>query len=82
MIFKREISEKANEWQVTTDTVDKDYVLGHFLHTLYNFDEYQKLFVFKGGTSLRKCYFPDFRFSEDLDFTLLDKSLVVDKSFF
>ena len=22
-----------------------------------------------GGTCLRKCYFPDYRFSEDLDFT-------------
>jgi len=26
--------------------------------------------VFKGGTCLRKCYFGDYRFSEDLDFTL------------
>ena len=25
--------------------------------------------MFKGGTCLRKCYFPDYRFSEDLDFT-------------
>ena len=25
--------------------------------------------IFKGGTCLRKCYFPDYRFSEDLDFT-------------
>jgi len=25
---------------------------------------------FKGGTALKKCYFPDYRFSEDLDFTL------------
>lgn len=26
--------------------------------------------LFKGGTALKKCYFPDYRFSEDLDFTL------------
>jgi predicted nucleotidyltransferase component of viral defense system len=25
--------------------------------------------IFKGGTCLRECYFPDYRFSEDLDFT-------------
>lgn len=25
--------------------------------------------AFKGGTALRKCYFEDYRFSEDLDFT-------------
>jgi predicted nucleotidyltransferase component of viral defense system len=29
--------------------------------------------VFKGGTVLKKVYFDDYRFSEDLDFTLLDK---------
>ena len=28
--------------------------------------------IFKGGTSLKKCYFGDYRFSEDLDFTALD----------
>jgi predicted nucleotidyltransferase component of viral defense system len=26
--------------------------------------------LFKGGTALKKCYFVDYRFSEDLDFTL------------
>jgi predicted nucleotidyltransferase component of viral defense system len=28
--------------------------------------------VFKGGTVLKKAYFEDYRFSEDLDFTLID----------
>jgi predicted nucleotidyltransferase component of viral defense system len=28
--------------------------------------------IFKGGTCLRKCYFPNYRFSEDLDFTSTD----------
>ncbi len=28
--------------------------------------------AFKGGTSLKKCHFETFRFSEDLDFTLTD----------
>jgi hypothetical protein len=26
--------------------------------------------AFKGGTALKRCYYPDYRFSEDLDFTL------------
>jgi predicted nucleotidyltransferase component of viral defense system len=26
---------------------------------------------FKGGTSLKKCYLETYRFSEDLDFTVL-----------
>ena len=28
--------------------------------------------VFKGGTALKKCYFGDYRFSEDLDFSGLE----------
>jgi len=28
--------------------------------------------AFKGGTALKRCYFGDYRFSEDLDFTLLE----------
>jgi predicted nucleotidyltransferase component of viral defense system len=72
MIKHKEISEKATEWKVPPDTVDKDFVLGHFLNSFYSFEDNRNLFVFKGGTCLRKCYFPDYRFSQDLDFTLLD----------
>lgn len=28
--------------------------------------------IFKGGTCLRKCYYETYRFSEDLDFTVID----------
>ena len=31
-----------------------------------------RTWVFKGGTCLRKCYYETFRFSEDLDFTVID----------
>jgi predicted nucleotidyltransferase component of viral defense system len=31
------------------------------------------ILCFKGGTALKKFYFPNYRFSEDLDFTLLKK---------
>ena len=30
--------------------------------------------AFKGGTSLRKIYFNNYRFSDDLDFTLLKRT--------
>ena len=33
-----------------------------------------KLIVFKGGTVLKKIYFEDYRFSEALDFTLMDNN--------
>jgi uncharacterized protein len=31
--------------------------------------------VFKGGTALKKIYFEDYRFSEDLDFTLINNEI-------
>lgn len=77
MILQKEIIQKAQEWKVPPNTVDKDYVLGHFLSIFatYHKDD----LVFKGGTCLRKCYIRNYRFSEDLDFTALHKNFVLDQ---
>jgi predicted nucleotidyltransferase component of viral defense system len=40
-----------------------------------------KEIVFKGGTVLKKVYFDDYRFSEDLDFTLLEENISNEKIF-
>lgn len=34
--------------------------------------ELRESIVFKGGTALRKCYFQEYRYSEDLDFSARD----------
>jgi predicted nucleotidyltransferase component of viral defense system len=49
--------------------VDLDYSLGWFLAALMNAGAPANVLRFNGGTCLRKCYFPDYRFSEGLDFT-------------
>jgi predicted nucleotidyltransferase component of viral defense system len=49
-------------------TVEKDYILSVLLKVLANTDLSTKA-VFMGGTAIRKVYFKDARFSEDLDFT-------------
>jgi predicted nucleotidyltransferase component of viral defense system len=49
--------------------VDLDYSLGWFIAAFYEANAGLDQFYFKGGTCLRKCYFGDYRFSEDLDFT-------------
>lgn len=77
MILQKEIIQKAQEWKVPPDTVDKDYVLGHFLSVFIA--HYKDDLVFKGGTCLRKCYIKNYRFSEDLDFTALNKNFVLDQ---
>jgi predicted nucleotidyltransferase component of viral defense system len=50
--------------------VDLDYSLGWFVAALYGANEGSERLLFKGGTCLRKCYLGDYRFSEDLDFTM------------
>ena len=41
------------------------------LQGIANHEELSARIVFKGGTVLKKVYFPEYRFSEDLDFTLI-----------
>ena len=78
---KREIEDIALEKFVSNATIDKDWVLGHLLNAFYAIDNNKETFVFKGGTCLKKCYFENYRFSEDLDFTLLDKDFPVNVNF-
>ena len=70
MISKDEIKSIAAELKLKDVTVEKDYVLGWLLAGIGNFPAIRNAWVFKGGTCLRKCYFDNYRFSEDLDFTI------------
>ena len=49
--------------------LELDYCLAWFLIGLSRSSLDEDL-IFKGGTALKRCYFHDYRFSEDLDFTL------------
>ncbi len=70
MIPAAEIQRMAGAASVDPMRVDLDYTLGWILCGLWAQPEVAANWVFKGGTCLRKCYFPGYRFSEDLDFTL------------
>lgn len=74
MIDRREILEIASSFSMLPNVVEKDYVLGWVLAGINAHDDLAEAWVFKGGTCLKKCYFETYRFSEDLDFTLLDES--------
>ena len=71
MIPKAAILERAREWQLTPEVVEKDYVLGWTLAGIARHPATAGTWIFKGGTCLRKCVLETYRFSEDLDFTLL-----------
>lgn len=76
MIGRQEILEFARDVSLDSSVVEKDYVLGWMLAGVSENPRTRDAWVFKGGTCLKKCYFETYRFSEDLDFTLLDGSQV------
>jgi predicted nucleotidyltransferase component of viral defense system len=53
-------------WEI----LERDYLLSWLLAGISQVKSLRTL-VFKGGTALKKCYFGDYRFSEDLDFSAL-----------
>lgn len=69
MIRKQDILDRAAEWRLRPDVVEKDYVLGWLLAALA-LSDVRTTWVFKGGTCIKKCFFETYRFSEDLDFSL------------
>jgi predicted nucleotidyltransferase component of viral defense system len=70
MLSKAELQRLASREKVALGVLEKDYVLTEALNHLYLATGFKDLMVFKGGTALRKIYYPDWRYSEDLDFTL------------
>ena len=70
MISTAEIARMAHHMGVGDRVIEKDYVLSWLLVAIAESDLRDRL-AFKGGTAIKRCYYPDYRFSEDLDFTLL-----------
>ncbi len=75
MIKPGEIQQKAREVGVRDQQIEKDYILSWILQGIARHEQLSKTIVFKGGTVLKKIYFEDYRFSEDLDFTLLNTEM-------
>ena len=69
--FAELISGAANELAIPTNVIEKDY---YVTITLKALAEKTKDLVFKGGTSLTKCYQLLDRFSEDIDLSYTAES--------
>jgi predicted nucleotidyltransferase component of viral defense system len=72
MIPQRELALLRAEWLLDQGVIEKDYVLGWLLARIAQHQALSRTWVFKGGTCLRKCYYETFRFSEYLDFTIVN----------
>lgn len=77
MILQSQISKLSNRLlkeqggrRIPENILERDYCIAWFLVGLSRSTLRNKL-TFKGGTALRRCHFSEYRFSEDLDFTLL-----------
>src|SRR2546421_4228142 len=80
MINRQDILDRAAEWHLRPEVVEKDYVLGWLLCGIASCEETRSYWIFKGGTCIKKTYFETYRFSEDLDFSLLPQATYTEEA--
>ena len=67
--LRTRLQEARKRLGVPWEVLERDYLLSWILAGIENVDELRDTLVFKGGTALKKCYFGDYRFSQDLDYS-------------
>lgn len=72
MITADALRRISRRQRLSAGMVEKDYAISWFLKENYENDLLKEAIIFKGGTALKKIYFPEtWRLSHDLDFTAL-----------
>lgn len=59
----------ARKKGIRQDIIEKDYALSYLLAAIAETDGLGDRLALKGGTALKKLYFQEYRFSEDLDYS-------------
>ena len=67
--LRTRLQEARQKHGLPWEVLERDYLLSWVLAGIQRVDVLNSTLVFKGGTALKKCFFGDYRFSEDLDFT-------------
>jgi predicted nucleotidyltransferase component of viral defense system len=76
LLTRHAITKRADNDGVDAAVVERDYVLGHVVAQLSRAEpEDGGRLVFKGGTALRFVHIGDYRYSADLDFSVVDGSV-------
>jgi predicted nucleotidyltransferase component of viral defense system len=75
LISKDQVKRFASVKDLPRSTIEKDIAQVILLKELSGMN-----MAFKGGTCLQKVYFKGYRFSEDLDFTLLEDNYDIERS--
>ncbi len=68
-LLRTRLQEARRDSGLPWDVLERDYLLSWILAGIEQVESLRNSLVFKGGTALKKCYFGEYRFSEDLDFT-------------
>ena len=72
MTSRGQITKIASSEGVDARVVERDYVLVHVVALISAHDD--RSLVFKGGTSLRLLHFDEYRYSADLDYSVINGS--------
>lgn len=70
--LRTRLQEARKRIGIPWEVLERDYLLSWVLAGIGQVESLRETLVFKGGTALKKCYFGDYRFSEDLDFSGLE----------
>lgn len=69
MIKAKEVSSIATKAHVNDLQIEKDYVISWLLWGIAHTPYLKEALLFRGGSLLKKAYFPTYRFAEELEFT-------------
>lgn len=78
MNIQQMLKSTAMKQGVNLEVVQKDYAISYLLAGIAGTPGLGEKIVLKGGTALKKLYYPDYRFSEDLDFSTLEPGILPD----
>lgn len=67
--LRTRLLEARKRLKLPWEVLERDYLLSWILAGIAQTQPLRDTLAFKGGTALKKCYFGDYRFSEDLDFS-------------
>lgn len=70
--LRLKIKAESETKKIAQPVIEKDYALSYVLAGIAQQPELTNSLIFKGGTALKKIYFGNYRFSEDLDFSTIN----------
>jgi len=80
MLLKTKLQHYKDATGAKWEIIEQDYLLSWVLAGIASLPTLRENVMFKGGTCLRKCYFGDYRFSQDIDLSVLSHHVELEDS--